>query len=107
MKQLKYGVYSSGIYHKAQIDLTYHSNHRKASYLTHDQTRYILERTSGAEKRSGQGGILDTEKGKYSFIEMIGADIKYKDVKCEQFAYTHLRSGIMCLAYMKFKAEKL
>ncbi len=32
-----------GIYHKIQIDLTYHSNHIEGSQLTHDQTRYIFE----------------------------------------------------------------
>lgn len=32
-----------GIYHKVQIELTYHSNHMEGSRLTHDQTRYIFE----------------------------------------------------------------
>jgi len=32
-----------GIYHKLQIELTYHSNHMEGSRLTHDQTRYIYE----------------------------------------------------------------
>ena len=32
-----------GIYHKVQIDLTYHSNHIEGSRLTHDQTRLIFE----------------------------------------------------------------
>jgi Fic family protein len=35
--------YSGGIYHKTQIDLTYHSNHIEGSCLTHEQTRYIFE----------------------------------------------------------------
>ena len=40
-----------GIYHKFQIDLTYHSNHIEGSKLTHDQTRYIFEtRTVGVDK---------------------------------------------------------
>ena len=34
---------TGGIYHKIQIDLTYHSNHMEGSHLTHDQTRYIYE----------------------------------------------------------------
>lgn len=34
---------SGGIYHKAQIELTYNSNHIEGSRLTHDQTRYIFE----------------------------------------------------------------
>lgn len=32
-----------GIYHKIQIELTYHSNHMEGSRLSHDQTRYIFE----------------------------------------------------------------
>ncbi len=32
-----------GIYHKVQIELTYHSNHIEGSRLTYDQTRYIYE----------------------------------------------------------------
>ena len=32
--------YSGGIYHKTQIELTYHSNRMEGSRLTHDQTRY-------------------------------------------------------------------
>lgn len=35
--------YFGGIYHKTQIELTYHSNHMEGSRLTHDQTRYIFE----------------------------------------------------------------
>ena len=35
--------YSGGIYHKTQIELTYHSNRMEGSRLTHDQTRYIFE----------------------------------------------------------------
>ena len=43
--------YSGGIYHKTQIDLTYHSNHMEGSRLTQDQTRYIFEtNTIGVEK---------------------------------------------------------
>lgn len=37
-----------GIYHRAQIDLAYNSNHMEGSTLTHDQTRLIFEtRTVG------------------------------------------------------------
>ncbi len=32
-----------GIYHKLQIELTYHSNHMEGSRLSHEQTRYIFE----------------------------------------------------------------
>ena len=47
----KANKYSGGIYHKTQIDLTYHSNHMEGSRLTHDQTRYIFEtNTIGIEK---------------------------------------------------------
>jgi Fic family protein len=31
------------IYHRVQVDLTYHSNHIEGNRLTHDQTRYIFE----------------------------------------------------------------
>ena len=47
----KANKYSGGIYHKTQIDLTYNSNHKEGSRLTHDQTRYIFEtNTIGIEK---------------------------------------------------------
>lgn len=50
LQQQKAGQYSGGIYHKTQIDLTYHSNRIEGSRLTHDQTRYIFEtNTIGAE----------------------------------------------------------
>ena len=43
--------YSGGIYHKTQIELTYHSNRMEGSRLTHDQTRYIFQtNTIGVEK---------------------------------------------------------
>lgn len=42
-----------GIYHKLQVDMTYHSNHIEGSRLTHDQTRYIFEtNTIGLEGES-------------------------------------------------------
>ena len=34
---------SGVIYHKVQIEFTYHSNHMEGSRLSHDQTRYIFE----------------------------------------------------------------
>ena len=43
LQEQKASKYSGGIYHKTQIDLTYHSNHIEGSRLTHDQTRYIFE----------------------------------------------------------------
>ena len=43
LQEEKKSKYSGGIYHKTQIDLTYHSNHMEGSRLTHDQTRYIFE----------------------------------------------------------------
>ncbi len=43
LQEEKATKYSGGIYHKTQIDLTYHSNHMEGSRLTHDQTRYIFE----------------------------------------------------------------
>lgn len=48
---------SGGIYHKTQIELTYHSNHIEGSRLTHDQTRYIFEtNTIGADE-----GVLNVD----------------------------------------------
>ena len=50
LQEQKASQYSGGIYHKTQIDLTYHSNHMEGSRLTHDQTRYIFEtNTVGVE----------------------------------------------------------
>ena len=50
LREQKASKYSSGIYHKTQIDLTYNSNHIEGSRLTHDQTRYIFEtNTIGVE----------------------------------------------------------
>lgn len=44
-------AYSGGIYHKTQIELTYHSNRIEGSSLACEQTRYIYEtNTIGAEK---------------------------------------------------------
>lgn len=43
MKREKEDKMPGGIYHKVQIDLTYHSNHIEGSRLTHEQTRYIFE----------------------------------------------------------------
>ena len=33
---------SGGIYHKLQIEFTYHSNRIEGNKLSHDQTRYIF-----------------------------------------------------------------
>ncbi len=43
LKEQKASKYPGGIYHKTQIELTYHSNHMEGSCLSHDQTRYIFE----------------------------------------------------------------
>ena len=51
LQEQKASMYSGGIYHKTQIDLTYNSNHIEGNRLTHDQTRYIFEtNTIGVEK---------------------------------------------------------
>ena len=39
LQEQKASQYSGGIYHKTQIDLTYHSNYMEVSRVTHDQTR--------------------------------------------------------------------
>lgn len=50
LRDQKEGKYSGGIYHRAQIDLTYNSNHMEGSRLTRNQTRYIFEtNTVGVE----------------------------------------------------------
>ena len=44
---------SGGIYHRVQIDLTYHSNHIEGSRLSREQTRFIFEtNTIGIEKQA-------------------------------------------------------
>ena len=43
LKEQKASKYSGDIYHRTQIDLTYHSNHIEGSRLSYDQTRYIFE----------------------------------------------------------------
>ena len=43
LKEQKASKYSGGIYHRTQIDLTYHYNHIEGSRLSYDQTRYIFE----------------------------------------------------------------
>lgn len=43
LKREKESKLTGGIYHKVQIELTYHSNHIEGSKLTHDQTRYFYE----------------------------------------------------------------
>ena len=51
LKEQKNMKLNGGIYHKTQIELTYHSNHIEGNVLTHDQTRYIFEtNTLGVEK---------------------------------------------------------
>ncbi len=51
LKEQKDMKLRGGIYHRTQIDLTYHSNRIEGSKLTHDQTRYIFEtNTIGVSK---------------------------------------------------------
>ena len=51
LKEQKDMKLNGGIYHKTQIELTYHSNHIEGNALTHDQIRYIFEtNTLGVEK---------------------------------------------------------
>lgn len=63
LKEQKASKYSSGIYQKTQIDLTYNSNHIEGSRLTHDQTRYIFEtNTISVENEVHKGVTSDTEE---------------------------------------------
>ena len=51
LQEERKSAYFGGIYHKTQIELTYHSNRMDSSRLTHDQARYIFEtNTIGVEK---------------------------------------------------------
>ena len=51
LQEERKSAYFGGIYHKTQIELTYHSNRMDGSRLTHDQARYIFEtNTIGVEK---------------------------------------------------------
>ena len=43
LRREKESAIPGGIYHKIQIELTYHSNRIEGSRLSHDQTRYIFE----------------------------------------------------------------
>ena len=43
LQEERKAVYSNGIYHKTQIELTYHSNRMEGSSLTYEQIRYIFE----------------------------------------------------------------
>lgn len=50
LREEKANQYSSGIYYKTQIELTYHSNHIEGCRLTYDQTRFMFEtNTIGVE----------------------------------------------------------
>ena len=43
LQEEKANQYTEGIYHKTQIELTYHSNHIEGCRLTYDQTRSVFE----------------------------------------------------------------
>ena len=53
LQEERKSAYFGGMYHKTQIELTYHSNRMDGSRLTHDQARYIFEtNTNGVEKEA-------------------------------------------------------
>ena len=53
LQEERKSAYFGGIYHKTQIELTYHSNRMDGSRLTHDQARYIFEtNTISVEKEA-------------------------------------------------------
>ena len=53
LQEERKSAYFGGIYHKTQIELTYHSNRMDGSRLTHDQARYIFEtNTISVEKET-------------------------------------------------------
>lgn len=84
LKEQKVSKYSGGIYHKAQINLTYNSNHIEGSCLSHDQTRYIFEtNTIGLENEVlNVDDILETANH-FRCIDMIIDHAK--DVLSEKF----------------------
>ncbi len=59
LQEERKAVYSGGIYHKTQIELTYHSNCMEGSSLTYDQTRYIFETNTIGAERSAERGRCD------------------------------------------------
>lgn len=57
-------AYSGGIYHKTQIELTYHSNRMEGSSLSCEKTRYIFEtNTIGVENETLNVGDVIERKG--------------------------------------------
>ena len=76
LQEQKSAKYTGRIYHKTQIELTYHSNHIEGSRLTHDQTMYIFDtNTIGVEK---QAGNID------DVIETINHLLSIKNIKVNQ-----------------------
>jgi len=52
---------SGGIYHKLQIEFTYHSNRIEGNKLSHDQTRYIFEtNTLGVDEVISLDDVIET-----------------------------------------------
>ena len=72
LQEQKAGKYTGGIYHKTQIDLTYHSNHIEGSRLTYDQTRYIFEtNTIGVENEALNVDDVIETSNHFRCIDMI------------------------------------
>ena len=72
LQEQKAGKYTGGIYHKTQIDLTYHSNHIEGSRLTYDQTRYIFEtNTIGVENETLNVDDVIETSNHFRCIDMI------------------------------------
>lgn len=69
---------SGGIYHKIQIDLTYHSNHIEGSCLTHDQTRYIFEtNTIGVTEGTMKVDDIMETANHFKCIDMVIDSLSY------------------------------
>lgn len=72
LQEQKAGKYTGDIYHKTQIDLTYHSNHIEGSRLTYDQTRYIFEtNTIGVENEALNVDDVIETSNHFRCIDMI------------------------------------
>mgnify|MGYP000878360500 CR=1 FL=1 len=79
LQEQKASMYSGGIYHKTQIDLTYNSNHIEGSRLTHDQTRYIFEtNTIGIQDGTVNVDDIVETANHFTCIDLIIEQAHYK-----------------------------
>ena len=95
LKREKEAYLKGGIYHKIQIDLTYHSNHIEGSKLTHEQTRFIFEtKTLGVTDEVVRVDDIVETVNHFHCIDLIieGAHTKLSESFIKQLHYI-LKSG--------------